>query len=205
MHHLGKDEAYERVIEQLADERDKRLYDVIGVQSHMHGGPWSNRKIWETCERFARFGVPLHFTETTILSGRRGRGSGRGTEWPSTPEGEAYQAREVARFYTMLFSHPAVEAITWWDFSDFQAWQGAPAGFLRKDMSPKPVYHELKKLVKGKWWTTTTLETGTDGTAGFRGFLGDYKAAVTVKGKEAVLKEFTLTKGRANRWVVTLE
>ena len=66
------DPAYADLIEKLAGPDGKRLYDVIGIQSHQHGGVWSNRKIWETCERFARFGVPLHFTETTILSGKPG-------------------------------------------------------------------------------------------------------------------------------------
>jgi endo-1,4-beta-xylanase len=199
------DPAYERVIEQLVDKQGKRLYDVIGIQSHMHGGVWPNRKIWEVCQRFARFNVPLHFTETTIVSGpRQGGGPGR-PQWPSTPEGEAFQAREVVRFYTMLFSHPAVEAITWWDFSDYGAWQGAPAGFLRKDMTPKPAYQQLRKLIKGKWWTQTTLQTGADGTAGFRGFLGDYKVTVTGAGIKAIAKEFALGRGEKNRWVVKLE
>ena len=203
------DPPYEEVIRQLVDKQDKRLYDVIGIQSHMHGGPWNNRKIWEVCERYAQFGVPLHFTETTIISGQRPqRGAGsprRGNAWPSTPQGEALQAREVVRFYTMLFSHPAVEAITWWDFSDYDAWQGAPAGFLRDDMTPKPVYEQLKKLIKGKWWTKTTLETAADGTAGFRGFLGDYKVTATRDGKEAVVKDLVLSRGDKNRWVVKLQ
>ena len=47
------------------------------------------------------------------------------------------------KFYTALFAHPAVQAITWWDFSDLGAWLGAPAGWLRRDMSPKPVYDRL--------------------------------------------------------------
>ena len=119
--------------------------------------------------------MPLHFTETTILSGQRAWDKAPGSPWPSTPEGEAYQAREAARFYTMLFSHPAVAAITWWDFSDFHAWKGAPAGLLRKDMTPKPAYEALKQLIKGKWWTRTQIQSGADGAAAFRGFLGDYR------------------------------
>ena len=184
------DPAYERVIEQLVDKQGKRLYDVIGIQSHMHTGVWPDRKIWEVCQRFSRFGVPLHFTEMTILSG--------------TPKGEARQARDVARVYTILFSHPAVEAITWWDFSDYGAWLRAPAGFLRKDMTPKPAYHELKKLIKGKWWTRATLQTDTDGRAKFRGFCGDYKVTVAV-GQKTVAGEFTLEKSKNNRCVVTVK
>jgi GH35 family endo-1,4-beta-xylanase len=198
------DPAYERVIEQLVDADGKPMYDVIGIQSHMHGGAWPTGKIWEVCERFARFGVPLHFTETTVLSGDRKWEGRRGQPWASTPEGEAYQAEHVVRFYTMLFSHPAVEAITWWDFSDLHAWKGAPAGFLRKDMTPKPAYDELLKRIKGEWWTRTTAETGADGTAAFRGFLGDYEVTVSVEGEESPAKAFTLRKRPENRWVVKL-
>jgi GH35 family endo-1,4-beta-xylanase len=199
------DPAYERVIEGLVDSEGKRLYDVIGIQSHMHGGAWPTGKIWAVCERFSRFGVPLHFTETTILSGDRTWRRARSKPWPSTPEGEAYQAEQVVRFYTMLFSHPAVEAITWWDFSDLHAWQGAPAGFLREDMSPKPAYDALLELIKGKWWTETTLRSGADGTASFRGFLGDYRLTVTREGRKPVEQSFTLTKDGENRCEIEVE
>ncbi len=197
------DAAYERVVEHLVDADGRPLYDVIGIQSHMHAGAWSNRRIWEVCERFARFGAPLHFTEVTILSGRRQWERPTG-EWPSTPEGEAYQAREVVRFYTMLFSHPAVEAITWWDFSDFRAWRGAPAGFLRADMTPKPAYHELEKLIKDTWWTRESLATGPKGAAGFRGFLGDYRIVVT-EGDRRAEQTFTLAIDSENRWTVSID
>ena len=56
--------------------RDARRYDAIGIQSHMHKGLWPLERVWETCEAYARFGLPLHFTEVTVLSGRpkaRGR------------------------------------------------------------------------------------------------------------------------------------
>ena len=96
------DPAFERVIEKLVDAQGKRLYDVIGIQSHMHGGTWTNGKIQEVCERFARFGVPLHFTETTILSGatrwERKRGLG------PTPEGEAVAGRAKSRGSTRCSS-----------------------------------------------------------------------------------------------------
>jgi GH35 family endo-1,4-beta-xylanase len=199
------DPPYERVIEQLVECNGKRLYDVIGIQSHMHGGVWPTHKIWEVCQRFSRFGVPLHFTETTILSVDGGWQRGRQRRSETTPEGEAYQAREAVRFYTMLFSHPAVEAVTWWDFTDYQSWQRAPAGFLRRDMTPKPMYHELKKLIKGKWWTKTTLKTGADGTATFRGFLGDYRLTATADSKRVDAQNLVLGKHDKNRWQIVLQ
>src|SRR5262249_27423540 len=110
------DAAYTDLLRGLSEGKGGRPFDVIGIQSHMHGGIWDNARTWDVCERFARFGVPLHFTETTILSGESGGERARGRPWPSTADGERRQAEEVERFYTMLFSHPAVAAITWWDF-----------------------------------------------------------------------------------------
>ncbi len=198
------DPAYERVIEQLVDEDGHPLYDVIGIQSHMHGGTWPNEKIWEVCERFARFGVPLHFTETTIVSGELAGQRSSDQEWITTPEGEAYQSEEVVRFYTMLFSHPAVEAITWWDFSDYHAWQAAPAGFLRDDMSPKPAYEGLMAKIKGEWWTRTSEKTDDDGRIAFRGFLGDYQVTISLPKKPPVQAKFTLTRQSGQPWRVEI-
>ena len=178
-----------KVISELLDETGKPLYDVIGIQSHMHGGYWSVKKTWEVCERFAKYGKPLHFTETTLVSGEQGWELRKKREdpdfhWISTPEGEKRQAKQVAEFYRILFSHPAVEAITWWDFTDQNAWQRAPAGLIREDMSPKPAYDELKRLIKGQWWTQTQTTTEAGGTARFRGFLGEYEVSAQIDGKK---------------------
>ncbi|HEX2972566.1 MAG TPA: endo-1,4-beta-xylanase, partial [Tepidisphaeraceae bacterium] len=152
--------------------------DVVGIQCHQHTDVWGARRTWEICQRFSKLGKPLHFTEATIISGQVKKNinwQGRNADWPSTSEGEERQARQVVEFYTILFSHPAVEAITWWDFSDRGAWLGAPAGLIRKDMSPKPAYEALMKLIKGEWWTgEVKATTDAQGKVSFRGFLGDY-------------------------------
>ena len=168
---------YADLLDELMDENGKPIFDVIGIQSHMHGEIWSNEKIVEVCDRFSRFGVPLHFTELTILSGEPGW---ERADWQSTPEGEESQAAEVVRVYTMLFSQPAVAAITWWDFADFGAWQGAPAGFLRKDFTPKPAYTALHDLIKNKWWTDETLAADASGNLTARVFRGTYEVIVTL-------------------------
>ena len=199
------DPAYVRLIKQWTTRAGRQPFDVIGIQSHMHRGVWSNTKIWEVCQRFAPFDVPLHFTETTILSGRVGWEAARGDRsWSSTPEGERRQAEEVARCYTMLFSHPAVTAITWWDFSDRNAWQRAPAGLIRSDLSPKPAYDRLLDLVKKQWWTRVELQTDATGCARFRGFLGDYRLRVEdAKGHKAEVAA-ALRKDSANVIRITL-
>ena len=133
---------YEKLVADL--QRLKAPVDALGIQSHMHAELWPVDKVWTVCETYARFGLPLDFTELTILSGKfKAKGDNDWhtvrTGWDTTPEGEQRQLEYGRKLYTVLFSHPAVEAITWWDFSDLQSWVGAPAGLLRKDMSPKPL------------------------------------------------------------------
>jgi endo-1,4-beta-xylanase len=154
-------------------------YNAVGIQSHMHmGGNWPISEVWRTCERYARLGVPIHFTEVTVLSGAHKIMWPFNPEvnlpWPTTPKGEAEQAKYVEEFYTLLFSHPAVEAITWWDFSDYSAWMGAPAGLVRDDLSPKPAYNRLRTLIRETWWTDTSGPTDSAGRFAFHGFCGDY-------------------------------
>jgi len=179
----------EKVISQLVDDSGQPLYDVVGIQSHMHGGYWGAQKAWEVCERFAKFGKPLHFTETTLVSGEQGwelrkKRKDPNFRWVSTSEGEKRQAQQVSEFYRVLFSHPAVEAITWWDFTDQNAWQRAPAGLVRDDMTPKPAYEELEKLIKGKWWTQTETTVAAGDQARFRGFLGQYEVITRIDGRK---------------------
>jgi GH35 family endo-1,4-beta-xylanase len=174
---------YERQIEEL--KRRGSPFQAIGLQSHMHGEEWTPEKTWEVCETYGRLGLPLHFTETTVLSGPKEKPmtdyKTRRPNWLTTPQGEAAQADAVERFYTLLFACPAVEAITWWDLSDAGAWMGAPAGLVRKDMSPKPAYERLLKKIKGDWWTAKAeAETDASGRAALRGFQGAYEGIVTL-------------------------
>lgn len=168
--------------------------DVIGLQTHQHQGYMGREKLENILSRFSRFGLPLHFTENTIISGDLmpkhivDLNDWQVPEWPTTPEGEERQAREVKEIYTILFEHPSVEAITSWDPADGK-WLGAPSGFLRKDNSEKPVYHEMMKTIKGEWWTDTEITTDENGEADICGFKGEYEvcrksAAFTLNGKD---------------------
>jgi GH35 family endo-1,4-beta-xylanase len=167
------------------------LPDAIGIQSHMHQETWQLARVWEVCETFARFGKPLHFTETTVISGPKRQFNYQGPplkDWLTTPEEEARQADYVANLYTVLFSHPSAQAITWWDLSDDRAWLGAPAGLLRRDMSAKPAYGRLMSLIHQKWWTKVTGKTGENGSYQTRAFLGSYEIKVTARGKTRALR-----------------
>jgi GH35 family endo-1,4-beta-xylanase len=158
--------------------------DVIGIQSHMHQGWWGIEKTQTVLKRFETFGLPIHFTETTIVSGElmppeiEDLNDYRPPVWPSTPEGEERQAREAVLHYKTLVAHPSVEAVVWWDLVD-GAWLGAPCGLLRKDGSSKPAFEALKSLIKDEWWLgSTKLRTDENGRITVRGFAGDYRLSV---------------------------
>jgi endo-1,4-beta-xylanase len=178
--------AYDILVEGCLEAGIK--FDAIGIQSHMHQGWWGIEKTLKVLENFERFNLPIHFTETTMISGHLmpseivDLNDYQVTDWPTTPEGEERQAEETIQHYKILFSHPLVEGITWWDLSD-GGWLNAPAGLLRKDGSSKPAYDELMKLIKGEWWISPTkLTTDNDGKIQFNGFPGEYELAY--KGKK---------------------
>ncbi|MBP3602698.1 MAG: endo-1,4-beta-xylanase [Lachnospiraceae bacterium] len=164
---------------------------AIGIQSHQHQGYWGAEKVHQVLERYEHFGLPIHFTENTLISGEimpahiEDLNDFQVPTWPTTPEGEERQMKEVEEMYRILFEHPKVEAITGWDFAD-GAWLGAPSGVIRKDNSVKPVYTRLKEMIKGEWWTDTEICTDENGYATVEGFKGDY--IVTCDGKQASLK-----------------
>ncbi|WP_199424719.1 endo-1,4-beta-xylanase [Actinotalea solisilvae] len=158
--------------------------DVLGLQSHMHQGYWGEEKTLAILDRFSRYGLPIHFTESTLLSGHlmpaeiEDLNDYQIPEWPSTPEGEERQADEVVRHYRTLASHPSVQAVTYWGLSDVDSWLGAPGGFVRADGTPKPAYEALRRLVKEEWWLApTTLRTDDAGRVVVRGWLGEYEVA----------------------------
>ena len=51
-------------------------------------------------------------------------------------------------------------------------------------MTPKPAYHELHKLIKGKWWTQLETTTKAAGKAKFRGFYGQYEVTAQIDGQK---------------------
>ena len=170
-------EAYAELIEGLL-EADVPI-SAIGIQSHQHQGYWGLEKLNRVLERFSRFGLPIHFTENTLVSGEImpahivDLNDWQVDEWPSTPEGEERQAREISEMYSVLFAHPLVEAITTWDFND-GCWLKAPSGFVHLDNSEKPSWYALRELIHGAWETLESLVTDENGFLSFSGFKGDY-------------------------------
>lgn len=175
---LGTD--YEQLVERSLDAGVP--IDAIGLQAHMQKGYRGEERVLAVVDRFARFGLPLHLTENTLVSGHlmpaeiTDLNDYQIPDWPTTPEGEARQADDIVRHYRSLVGHPAVASITYWGLTDEGSWLGAPTGLLRKDGSRKPSYDALEGLIKGEWWLAPTSRT-TDpaGRLAVSGFTGEYQ------------------------------
>jgi endo-1,4-beta-xylanase len=176
-------------------DHGKPLFDAVGIQSHMHHpGPWPLDRMWALCDRFAGLGTPLHFTEFTILSAPV---TAQGWVEP-TPASEQAQADQMVHRYTLLFGHPAVQAITWWDLSDRGAWKSAPGGLLRADMSPKPAYEMLQELIRKQWWTSIQATTDAQGKFTCRAFHGRHKITLRLPDGRAFSREMECAPQRSN-------
>jgi GH35 family endo-1,4-beta-xylanase len=174
-------------------------FDGIGIQAHE---PRSMRfpleRVRKILDHYATLGKPIHITEFTPASGGQPiTGSHRQGVW-----NEAAQAEYAERFYRVIFGHPATVALTWWDLCDNHSWlQGG--GLLRNDLSPKPAYDALWRLIQRQW--KTKVEGRTDGAGEFalRGFHGQYRVEVEFGGKKKTA-EFHLAGAGPNEWVVRL-
>jgi len=150
-------------------------FRAIGIQAHE---PRTDRfplaNVLNTLNRFAMLGVPIHITEYTPTSdGQPITGYYRSGTWT-----EAEQTQYAEAFYRACFSHPAVKAITWWDLCDRRSWLKG-GGMLREDLTPKPVYNALKKLIHEEWHTQVEGKTDINGKITFSAFAGDYEIKVS--------------------------
>ena len=145
---------YEKVIEECLQAGVP--IDAIGIQSHQHQGYWGAKKIKEVIERFSRFGLPVHFTENTLLSGMlmppeiEDLNDYQVKSWDTVPFMEIRQQEDLAEMYGILLNSPYVKAATYWDFAD-GAWLNAPSGLVRVDGTPKPAYDRLKSIVESRY------------------------------------------------------
>ncbi len=152
---------------------------AIGLQTHQHQGYRGKAYMQEVLDRFSVFGLPLHFTENTLVSGHLmppeivDLNDYQVDEWPTTPEGEARQEQEWKEMAEMMFANPQVDALTGWDFAD-GAWLHAPSGLVRLDNSEKPAYHMLYQLFQKEWRTDTELKTDEGGYVTLTGYRGTY-------------------------------
>ena len=182
--------------------------DSIGMQFHSFFPKESEEKmayyryqpefLYEVMDQYAKLGKALQITEMTIPA------------YSNDAEDEEIQAELLRLLYTVFFSHPAMEAVIYWNLVDGYAYgaeQGDMAagenyyhgGLLRFDLSPKPAYLKIKELTQERWHTEVEVTTDAKGCADFRGFYGDYEVAVG-NGTQTV----SLSKNQENVYTLTL-
>lgn len=129
-------------------------------------------QLLELYDEFGNLGLPLYITEITIPSAGEG--------------GEALQAEVVRDLYRLWFSVPAMAGITWWNLGDGTAIKGeneAKGGIVDNELSPKPAYEVLDRLINAEWKTQQSIQSNDQGRARFRGFYGRYQLKIMLKGK----------------------
>ncbi len=105
-------------------------------------------------DRFSQLGKPIHITEIGVSSapGKDEKSilGGPIGLWHS-PWSESVQADWVEQFYTLCYSKPYIQAITWWDFADIgHFWPYG--GLLDANLRPKPSFFKLSSLIH-QWRT----------------------------------------------------
>jgi GH35 family endo-1,4-beta-xylanase len=174
-------------------------FDGIGIQAHEPVGMrFPLDRVGMILDQYAALGKELHITEFTPPSaGQKILGSHREGVWD-----EAAQADYAVKFYRVCFAHPALRAITWWDLCDLASWQPG-GGMLRADLTPKPVYEQLQRLIHQEWTTRLSAKADAGGRFSFRGFLGKYRILIeTPQGK--VERDIHLQKGGPAEITVSL-
>ena len=167
--------------------------DAIGLQYHMFHRRedeermtlpfYAPKRIFGALDLYAdRFRLPLQITEITIPA------------YSDSAEDEEVQAKVIENLYSIWFSHPAMEAIIYWNLVDGYA-AFAPqgdmtvgenyyyGGLIRFDFTPKPAYHMLQELFQHRWTTEGASATNGRGQAAFRGFKGDYEVTLEKNGQ----------------------
>ena len=97
-------------------------------------------------------------------------------------DGIAFQEFLTEKLYRIWFSHPAVNAITYWNIVDQTAAGSVvdggenrfKGGLLNYDMSERPAFKVLRRLIKEEWTSSGTLEFDRDDQNKLYGFYGDY-------------------------------
>ena len=178
-------QTYSRFLQEASQAGALRNVDIVGLQfypgphlSDMFGGlegpavtpSW----LVDTVDRYARLtGKPVHITEFSLPSSyEKGWNAGYWRE----PWTEEIQARYADYIYTMMFAHPDVHSITWWDVMGTKP-SVVTGGLTDKGGRKKPVFDTIQAHVKA-WTTTGTTATDASGKARIKGFGGAYNVSV---------------------------
>lgn len=187
-------------------------FNAMGLQFHMFSpeakdllnrdryGNWCSplvdvRNIIGCLDQYAKLGLPLNISEITIPARRE--------------LGNQFQKDATEYLYRLWFSHPAMNGIVWWNLIDGTAAyapQGSEegenryrGGLLNYDLSSKPSYEVLDRLINKEWTTNETFEYQSGAVNSFKGFYGKYE--ISIKTDTGVFKDqLVLSKNSFNKF-----
>jgi GH35 family endo-1,4-beta-xylanase len=156
--------------------------DVVGLQMHIfsdrhaaaisrgepciaNGTSWAPSDQVEMLKKLSSCGKPIHLSEVTIPSPR---------SLMDCETADVVQARMVRDNFRLWFAWPTIYRITYWNLVDNVGGEILHSGFYNRDMTKKPAYAALEKLVRDEWRTRITVRA-TGGRVAFRGFKGRYR------------------------------
>jgi GH35 family endo-1,4-beta-xylanase len=181
-------------------------YDIIGLQLYYNTyiedfGEFSKHSLKEMSDlidKFTEFNKDIHITEISVPSESLKNYTGyMGKNWT-----ESRQAEYLKAFYTIFFSKPEVNAVTWWDANDDEhfIWKG---GLLTNQKTPKPSYYVLKNLLNN-WTSEGVTYTNDSGLTIFNGFSGDYEIIIiNTTSKESMKTVISLEEQKENTFTIT--
>ncbi len=166
--------------------------DKIGIQNHQFtGATISTDKEYDqsiknhaymcnplpyfkALDILSELGLPLEITEVTAST------------LGDTEEDEQLQADLLKLWYSIWFSHPAVDTVVYWNtvdgytYDSGEGWNenNCRGGLFHHDLTPKKSALILKKLFSEDWRTEVELTTDKNGYIDFRGFYGDYAGEI---------------------------
>lgn len=207
--YFGQRSPYYMEIERMQNYGVHHL-DSIGFQYHCFFSPeqeqelsvtrYNPEHLFDVLDTYQKLGKKLQITEMTISA------------FSDSTEDEEVQAKLLENLYSVFFSHPAMEAIVYWNLVDGYASGNLGqmsngenryyGGLCNFDMSEKQAFKTLKNLINNVWHTSVAVNA-VNGKARFRGFYGDYKLKVLADGKEIPL-DYKLSCGKTNKITVKL-
>lgn len=186
---------------------------ATGLQFHLFGRPMEQMRneadirlnpynLFACLDQYAKLDLPINISEITIPA------------HPDLGDGPAFQKEVSERLYKIWFSHAATNGIVWWNLIDNTAFVNSDnpswdenqykGGLLNYDLSPKPVYKALERLIKEEWQTNTSIAYVDDDKNSFRGFYGDYEVKVETNAG-TFHKELKLSRGSINKFKLDLK
>lgn len=167
-------------------------FDAIGVQFHQFVprekeeeyalNRYNPMRIFDVLDTFSDFKKPIHLSEITISA------------YSNSDEDLAIQAEIAKNMYKIWFSQKNVETIIDWNLIDGYTAGSRPndmgagenkycGALLNFDLSPKPAFKVIDKLINEEWHTEGIYGTNEYGVANINGFKGDYDLEFSYNGK----------------------